>query len=345
MGSGVPAPSATELLPARRPAAVPEHAPHGLPALLGAYTLWGVLPVYFRALHSVPPPLIIAYRLVLCCVLVLAWLAARGEIHAVRAAIARPEIRKRLAASAVLISINWLTYVWAVSVGRVVEASFGYFMNPLLNVLLGVVVLRERLRRMQWLAVALAALGVLYMTLRAGTPPFVALALALSFGTYGLIRKTVAVEALVGLAVETTLIVPLGAAYLLSCELAGAGAFAHADAQTLGLLMLSGLLTALPLALFSFGARRSTFATVGLVSYLSPTLQLLVGVYLFHEPFDPPKLVGFAFIWSGLLLYSADALLALRKLPPQGTGQPKSTQLPAQPSDAGTDRAQPRTDG
>jgi len=284
-------------------------------ALFGAYGIWGVLPLYFRALHGVAPPLIIAYRLVLSCALVLAWLAGRRELAAVRAAFRQRSVCSRLAASALLISINWLTYVWAVSAGRVVEASFGYFMSPLLNVLMGLVVLRERLRRLQWIAVGLAAAGVLYMSVQVGTPPFVALALSLSFAMYGLIRKTVDAPALVGLAVETTLIMPLGAAYMLSLELSGRGAIAQTDASTLSLLMLSGLLTALPLSLFSFGARRATFATVGLVSYLSPTLQLLVGVLVFNEPFDPPKLVGFGFIWSGLLLYSADAMLALRKTP------------------------------
>lgn len=293
----------------------PSHAQarRGLAALLGATTLWGVLPLYFRALHELPPSVIIAYRLVLCSTLVVCWLALRGELGELRAALAARQVRRRLFASAALISANWLTYVWAVSTGRVVEASFGYFINPLLNVLLGVVVLHERLRRLQWTAVLLAALGVVYMSVRAGAPPLVSLVLALSFGLYGLIRKTIAVEALVGVGAETLLILPLGAAYVVWRELHATGAFALASRPTFGLLMLSGLLTALPLWLFSFGARRLSFASVGLLSYLSPTLQLLIGVRLFHESFDNDRLIGFASIWCGLIVYSSDAALMLRR--------------------------------
>ncbi|HTU59089.1 MAG TPA: EamA family transporter RarD, partial [Polyangiales bacterium] len=186
----------------------------GVAALLGCAAIWGALPIYLHALQGLSATLIIAYRLVLCCVFVVAWLRVRGELATVRAALADRSTRLRLAASALLISSNWLVYVWAVSQGRVVEASLGYFITPLLNVVLGVLVLHERLRRMQWAAVAFAALGVLYLTLRAGAPPFIALSLALSFSAYGLLRKTVPVEALSGLAAETLLITPLGAAYV-----------------------------------------------------------------------------------------------------------------------------------
>jgi chloramphenicol-sensitive protein RarD len=219
----------------------------------------------------------------------------------------------KLAASALLISSNWLVYVWAVGQGRVVEASLGYFITPLLNVVLGVLVLRERLRALQWLAVASAALGVLYLTLRTGAPPFIALSLALTFSAYGLLRKTVPVEALSGLAAETLLITPLGAAYVLWAELTGQGALEHGTPAQLWLLLGAGAITAFPLWFFSYGARRLSLATVGLVGYVSPTLQLLVGLYYFHERFDPHKLVGFTCIWCGLILYSADALMARRE--------------------------------
>ena len=285
----------------------------GVWALLLGYTLWGVFPIYFRALQAVPPTLIIAYRLVLCCVFVVLWLRMRGELSSVRAALVDPSSRRRLTITAVLISINWLVYVWAVSRGRVVEASLGYFITPLLNVVLGVVVLRERLRSLQRVAIGLAAVGVAYLTWQLGSPPYIALVLALSFSTYGLLRKTVAAEALAGLAAETILITPLGAAYLVWMEARGQGAFAVASPTQLGLLMCSGAITALPLWLFSFGARRVSLATLGLVSYLSPTLQLVVGVYFFQEHFDPHRLVGFTCIWCGLILYSADAVMALRQ--------------------------------
>lgn len=286
----------------------------GIAALLTGYTIWGLFPLYFRALHGISATLIIAYRLVLACALVLSWLRLRGELRGVWDALRAPPTRWRLLATGLLISINWLTYVWAVDQGRVVEASLGYFITPLINVVLGVVVLRERLRLTQWLAVALAALGVLYLTVEAGAPPYIALLLAASFSLYGLMRKTVAVEALAGLGAETLLITPLGAAYLLWRELQGQGALAVGTPQQIALLMLSGVITAVPLWLFSFGARRVSLATLGLVSYWSPSLQLFVGLYFFHERFDPHRLVGFACIWSGLLVYSADALLALRRL-------------------------------
>jgi chloramphenicol-sensitive protein RarD len=290
-----------------------EDARRGVASLLAGAVLWGVLPIYLRALDGVPAPLIIAYRLVLCCVFVLAWLRLRRELHTVHAALSVPATRNRLAASALLISSNWLMYVWAVGQGRLVEASLGYFITPLLNVVLGVVVLRERLRTLQWTAVALAALGVLYLTVQTGKPPYIALALALSFSAYGLLRKTVPVEALSGLAAETLLITPLGAAYLLWYELHGQGALALATPGQYGLLMCAGAITALPLWFFSFGARRVSLATVGLLGYLSPSIQLWVGLSYFHERFDPHKLVGFACIWCGLIVYSADAVMTLRR--------------------------------
>ena len=284
----------------------------GVAALLGCAAIWGALPIYLHALQGLSATLIIAYRLVLCCVFVVAWLRVRGELATVRAALADRSTRLRLAASALLISSNWLVYVWAVSQGRVVEASLGYFITPLLNVVLGVLVLHERLRRMQWAAVAFAALGVLYLTLRAGAPPFIALSLALSFSAYGLLRKTVPVEALSGLAAETLLITPLGAAYVVWAEVTGQGALAHGTATQLWLLLGAGAITAFPLWFFSYGARRLNLATVGLIGYVSPTIQLLVGLYYFHERFDPHRLVGFTCIWCGLILYSADAVIALR---------------------------------
>ena len=283
-------------------------AQQGVWALLGAACFWGVFPLYLRELREVPALLVIAYRLVLCCVFVLLWLWRRHELQLVWQALRMPHTRSRLLASACLISVNWLLYVWAVGHGRVLEASLGYFINPLLNVLLGVLFLRERLRRPQWIAVLLAALGVAYLTWRAGALPVIACLLGLSFGLYGLIRKTVAVESVVGLGAETLLLTPLGAAFLAYVELRGQGAFALLPARTLALLMCSGVITALPLWLFSFGARRVTYATVGLLGYLSPTMQLLLGVYVFHEAWDSARAWGFGLIWAGLALYSADAL-------------------------------------
>jgi chloramphenicol-sensitive protein RarD len=285
----------------------------GLSALIAAFFIWGLLPLYLRPLHGVAPSVIMAHRLVWCCVAVLAWLRMRGALGGVWAALAVPATRLRLMATAVLISVNWLLFVWAIGTGRVVESSLGYFINPLVNVLLGVIVLRERLNRLQWTAVAIAAVGVVYLTWLAGAPPWIALILAFSFGSYGLIRKTVAVDAMTGLAAETLIIAPLGIAYLVWRASSGQGAFDHASPLHVAMLILGGPITAIPLWLFAYGARRVRYATVGLVQYIGPTLQLTFGVFVFQEPFPPTTALGYSLIWCALALYAADGLLRTRQ--------------------------------
>jgi chloramphenicol-sensitive protein RarD len=284
----------------------------GLSAALGAFVIWGLLPVYLRPLAQVDALQITANRLVWCCLFVLGWLALRGELGQVRAALALRATRFRLVASALLISINWIVYVWSVTHGHVVESSLGYFINPLVNVLLGVAVLSERLNRAQWSAVAIAALGVSYLTWLAGRPPWIALVLALSFGLYGLLRKTVAVEALAGLAAETALIAPIGVAFLLVCELDGSAALGHRGAAVSALLLGGGPVTAIPLALFAFGARRIRYATLGLLQYVGPSLQLVLGVVLYGESFTAARALGFGLIWLALVLYAADGVWRAR---------------------------------
>ena len=243
-----------------------------------------------------------------CCVFVLGWVAVRGELGAIRAALANPGSRLRLAGSGVLISINWLTYVWAINNGHVIDASLGYFINPLVSVLLGVVVLSERLNRAQWTAVGIAAAGVIYLALVTGRPPWISLVLALSFGLYGLIRKVVAVESLPALATETLVLTPLAAGYLLWLGSHGSGAFGRLGMSTDLLLLGSGIATAVPLALFAYGARRIPLSTVGLTQYLAPTMQFLLGVFFFGEPFTRARAIGFTLIWCALAIYAADGL-------------------------------------
>jgi chloramphenicol-sensitive protein RarD len=285
----------------------------GLVAALSAFVIWGLLPLYLRPLAHVDALQIMANRLVWCCLCVLAWLALRGELAMVRAAIAEPATRIRLCASAVFISINWLVYVWGVTHGHVVETSLGYFINPLVNVLLGVAVLRERLDRVQWCAVALAASGVAYLTWVSGRPPWIALLLAFSFGMYGLLRKLAAVEALAGLAAETALIAPIGVAYLAFLELSGTGALGREPPAISALLLGGGPLTAIPLTLFAFGARRLRYATVGILQYAAPSLQLLLGVFVYREPFPAQRMIGFGLIWLALILYGANGLWRARR--------------------------------
>jgi chloramphenicol-sensitive protein RarD len=225
--------------------------------------------------------------------------------------------------SALLLAGNWLLYVYAVQSGQVVEASLGYFINPIVSVLLGVLVLHERLNKAQWAAVALAAAGVLWLTLLAGHLPWIALALAISFGLYGLLRKTATLGALEGLALETLLLAPLVLPALAWWTFSGRGAMAQGDPALAAWLVIGGPLTALPLLLFAASARRLPLATVGLLQYMSPTIQLALGVWVFHEPFDRSRLLGFGFIWAGLALYSVDGLRRSRQVPkplPQAAG-------------------------
>jgi chloramphenicol-sensitive protein RarD len=286
----------------------------GLAAAVSAFAMWGVFPLYLKPLSGVPTLQVMSQRIVWCCLLVFAWLAVRGELGSVRAALTNATTRWRLASSALFISLNWLVYVWAIGHGHVVDASLGYFINPLFSVVLGVFVLGERLNRAQWAAVALAATGVLYLAVVLGRPPWIALWLAGSFGMYGLIRKVVAVDAVPGLATETLLLAPFALAFLVFAEWQGVGALGHSSTAVDALLVGSGLVTAMPLALFAYGARRIPLSTVGLVQYIGPTLQFLIGVFVFQEPFPRARAVGFVMIWSALAIYAVDGLWRRRRV-------------------------------
>lgn len=309
-------PDASTTSPAPLPSTRSTTSGSGLAAAAGAFAIWGLFPLYLRALHVVPALQIVAHRVAWACLFVLAWIAMRGELAGLRPVLASRALLLRLAAAAVLISINWLAYVWGVSAGRVVETSLGYFINPLVNVLLGVAVLSERLNRAQWMSVALAAGGVVYLTVAAGHLPWIALTLALSFGTYGLIRKTAQVDALPGLAIETALLAPLAAGYLVWCALRGDGAMGSQGGVIDALLVGSGVITALPLFLFAYGARRLPYSMVGVLQYIGPSLQLICALVVFGEPFGRDRAVGFALIWSALLVYAADGLLRSRAAAP-----------------------------
>src|SRR3984957_10464041 len=284
----------------------------GFAAATAAFAAWGLFPLYFKPLHDVSSTQVIAHRIVWSCLVVLSFIALAGQLAEVRAALANRRVVLRLALAATLISVNWLVYIWAVMNGHVVDASLGYFINPLVNVLLGVVLLAERLNRAQWTAVALAAAGVAYLTFVAGHPPWISLTLALSFASYGFIRKVVQVEALPGLATETLLLVPCAGAYLIWCEVSGIGAFGHSPAAIDALLIISGPLTAVTLFLFAYGARRIPYSTVGLLQYIAPSLQLACGIFAFHEPFERTHAAGFALIWAALVIYAGDGLWSAR---------------------------------
>lgn len=278
----------------------------GFLAALSAFAIWGAFPLYFHLLREVSAIQVIAHRVVWSCLFVLAWIGMRGELPALRTTLADRSVVWRLAVSATLISVNWLTYVWGVTHGHVVETSLGYFIGPLVNVSLGVVLLSERLSHAQWAAVALAVAGVSYLTVMTGRLPWIALTLAFSFATYGLIRKVVKVESLPGLATETLLLAPFAGAYLLWCESEGTGALGHAGPSIDALLIGSGPITAIALFLFAYGTRLLPYSMVGVLQYITPTLQCICGVFALHEPFDRTRAVGFGIIWAALLIYAGD---------------------------------------
>jgi len=290
-------------------------AGRGVAAAITAFGLWGIFPLYLHALSGVPALQVIAHRIVWSCLLLLGWLTWRGELARVVVALRTPAVLARLALTALLISANWLVYVWSVAHGHIVDASLGYYINPLVNVLLGVLVLHERLNGAQWTAVTLAALAVGYLALLAGQPPWISGILAMSFSLYGLVRKVVSVDALPGLTVETLLLAPLAAGYLLWCQAAGSGAFGRDGPGITALLIGSGPVTAIPLFLFAYGARALRFSTIGVLQYIAPTLQLLCGVLIFHESFAPARAAGFVLLWGALLIYAGDGLWRARAVP------------------------------
>jgi chloramphenicol-sensitive protein RarD len=278
----------------------------------GAYFLWGLFPLYFKALQHVAATEVLAHRIVWSLVVVLALLALKGAWRWIRPLARQPRVLARFAASALLIALNWGLYIWAVTSGHVIDSSLGYFINPLVNVLFGAALLGERLRPVQWAAVALAALGVAWLTWSAGTLPWIGLVLAITFASYGLLRKTAPLGSLEGLALETALLFPVAAAWLGWLIWQQQASFTGGDPLTLVLLVAAGPVTALPLLLFASGARRIAFSTLGLLQYIGPTLQFAIGVWFFREPFDAARGVGFALIWAARAIFSLESLLWLR---------------------------------
>ncbi|KAF1711504.1 protein RarD [Pseudoxanthomonas kalamensis DSM 18571] len=289
----------------------------GLAITAGAFALWGVVPLYWLLLKAVPSLQIIAHRIVWSALLVVGWLLLRDGLRWLRAIVARPRTLALLGVSSLLIAFNWGLYIWAVNAGHVVETSLGYFINPLLNVVLGVLVLHERLNRVQWLAVACAALGVAWLGWHAGAPPWIALGLALSFGLYGLLRKLLAVDAVAGLGVESLYLVLPALGYVLWCERGHGGGFAGDWGLGIdALLVFGGVVTAIPLIGFAYGVRRIPLSLVGLLQYIAPTLQFLIGVLVLREPFNASQAIGFAAIWLGLAVFAADGLRRSRRIAP-----------------------------
>ncbi len=269
-----------------------------------AYLTWGFFPVYLKAVAAAPVGEVLSHRVVWAFVFLLVVAGATGRLAPVRAALANRRAVVTLAGSTLLIAINWGIYIFSVVSGRILESSLGYYMNPLVNVLLGVVILGERLETPVRIATALAALGVASMAVSLGHLPWISVSLALSFGTYGLLRKIAPVGALTGLFVETLLLLPFTAGFLLYRAVTGSGAFLTVSGTLDLLLVFSGPLTAVPLLCFAAAARRLPLSTLGFLQYLSPTLQFLLAVIVYHEPFDRARLSAFLLIWSAVAIFA-----------------------------------------
>jgi chloramphenicol-sensitive protein RarD len=280
---------------------------NGVVFAAGAYTAWGVLPIFWRLLRPVPALEILAHRVAWALVVAVVLVTYRGEWRWLGAATRSRRTLLLFMASATLLSLNWFVYIWAVNAGYIVETSLGYFINPLVNVLLGMLFLKERLRIGQAVAVVIALGGVVYLAVLYGSLPWIALALAFSFGGYGLLRKIAALESLEGFTFETLLLFLPALGYLLYREWQGVAAFGHVGVGTSLLLALAGVATAVPLLLFAAGARRISMTTLGILQYIAPTLQFTIGVLIFGETLTPQRLSGFGLIWLALAIYTVES--------------------------------------
>ncbi|CAG8999361.1 MAG: Protein RarD [Candidatus Celerinatantimonas neptuna] len=275
---------------------------------LAAYIIWGIAPIYFKMLRAIPAPEILAHRIIWSCVLILflVWLSQSwSEVYS---AIHRKKQLLVLMITAVLIGGNWLTFIWAINSDHLLDASLGYFINPLVNVVMGMIFLKERFRRLQWFAVALATMGVLFEVIRFGSLPWIAIVLALTFSCYGLLRKQVSIGALPGLFIETALLLPLALLYLFFFDHSATSHLTH-NPLTLNLLLVSaGAVTTIPLLFFTGAARRLRLSTLGFFQYIGPSIMFILAILFYDEPFNTNKLLTFVFIWGALIIFSIDAI-------------------------------------
>jgi len=285
----------------------------GILAGIGAYILWGLFPIYWKLLEGVPAIEILVHRMVWSMLFVAVILTIQKDWHWLRGAVHNRRMMLTYTLAAILLSINWFTYIWAVNAGFVVEASLGYFINPLVNILLGVIFLGEKLRSGQVAAVILAVLGVVYLTVSYGSLPWISLILAFTFGMYGLIKKTAPLESMHGFSLETLVLFLPALGYLIYREATGVGAFVHEGTAVTLLLILAGPVTSIPLLLFGYSARLIPLSMLGFIQYIAPTIQFMLGVFVYAEPFPPARLVGFSIIWLALLIYSLESVSYNRK--------------------------------
>lgn len=285
----------------------------GLLAATGCYLLWGFLPLYWKQLQHIPALEILIHRMVWSFVFVVILLSLRKNWSWLHNEL-NPKTIGAFILSGLLLALNWFLYIWAVNNGHIIETSLGYFINPLVNVALGIIVLGERLRSVQWLAILLATTGVLYLTFMYGSFPWIAITLAFSFGIYGLLRKTAKLGSLQGLSLETAIFLLPALGYLAYLNNQSQLMIGQSDATATAMLIGAGVVTSIPLLLFAYGAQRITLATLGILQYLAPSIQFLIGWLVYDEPFPPERFIGFAFIWLGLLIYTSERVITLRNV-------------------------------
>lgn len=290
---------------------------NGILNALGAYLLWGILPIYWKLLHNVPAQQIIGYRVVSSFLLLGIVISFKREWPAWKQQTLHRRTLPIYLLTGILLGVNWIVYVWGVNTGHIVETSLGYFINPLLSVLLGVIFLHEHLRLAQWAAIGMAALAVIYLTVVYGSLPWIALTLAGTFSLYGFLKKIAPLGSLYGLTVETGILFTPFLAFLIILQVQGIGSFANAGFLPDLLLVGSGLVTILPLLMFANAARSIPLWMVGLLQYIAPTMQFLIGVLLYHEPFTVERAVGFGIIWAALILFWLEGIIWRRRLSPQ----------------------------
>ncbi|MBF0288251.1 MAG: EamA family transporter RarD [SAR324 cluster bacterium] len=291
------------------------HSHSGVLATILAYSIWGLLPIYWKSIETVPALEILCHRMTWSLLFLFLMLTLQKRWNLLQEVKKHPKHLFYFLGTASLLALNWYTYIWAVNSGYIIESSLGYFINPLVTIVLGMLFLRERLRRGQWIAISIALMGVLYLTFSYGTFPWIALILALTFGAYGLLRKTGVFNALDGLTIETLWLFLPALCYLLYLEADGTSTFGHTSWSTSLLLAVTGAATATPLLFFAYGAQRVSMATLGVLHYIAPTSQFLLGVFVYEEPFELTRLIGFSTIWLALLIYTIESLFWMKTQP------------------------------
>jgi chloramphenicol-sensitive protein RarD len=280
----------------------------GVVYALAAYVIWGLFPIYWKLLQDVPAPQLVGHRVVWSCVILCAVILLARDWGNFAALARAPRVVGVYVIAALLIASNWLVFIWAINAGYVIECSLGYFIVPLVNVLLGVMFLHERLRAWQWFSLGLAAAGLLYLTFVYGAVPWIGLAVGFSFGIYGLVKKTAPLGSLHGLTLETGILLLPALAYLLYCDARGGGAFLHGGVSRDLLLAGCGVVTTIPLLMFASAAKRVPLSHMGFMQYISPILQFLLGILVYKEPFGSTQLVGYGIVWAALMIFAIESI-------------------------------------